>query len=97
MTKTNLCKYKNIFGEPNKGVHRNGAVVDWILTIILALVMATITYYADKYVKKNTKKLVIPFGLAFIIWFVLLYVVAVFLHYIFCVKTRVNVFLGLFK
>ena len=36
-----LSKYKNLFGEPGKGIHRfrflNSAVVDYVLTIILAI------------------------------------------------------------
>ena len=39
-----LCKYKNIFGEENKGIHSyrifNVAVVDEIATIILALLIS---------------------------------------------------------
>lgn len=42
----NLCKYKNILGEPGKGVHSyrifNIAIVDVLLTLIL-LVIADLT------------------------------------------------------
>jgi hypothetical protein len=39
-----LCKYKNIFGEENKGIHSyrlfNVAIVDVIGTIIIALLIS---------------------------------------------------------
>lgn len=42
----NFCQYKHVFGEPGEGVHRfrvlNIAVVDFILTLLLAY---AISYY----------------------------------------------------
>ena len=39
----NLCKYKNIFGEPNTGAHKkrifNIAIVDAGMTIIVAVII----------------------------------------------------------
>lgn len=39
-----LCQYKNIFGKPNQGIHSyriaNIAIVDLILTIILAYIIS---------------------------------------------------------
>lgn len=45
----NLCEYSTIFGSPNTGLHRyrvfNLAIVDIILTVILAYVIYHITKY----------------------------------------------------
>lgn len=69
-----LKKYRDIFGEPRKGVHtkRIGgfALVDTIGTIIITLLLA-------KYYGWNPIKAVI---IAFIL--------GEFLHYLFCVKTE---------
>ncbi len=71
-----LCRYKNILGEPNKGLHSfrlfNIAIVDLLLTIALAYLF--------------TKIVDIPFWFSFIFWVVL----AIFLHKIFCVNTTIN-------
>jgi succinate dehydrogenase hydrophobic anchor subunit len=71
-----LCKYKNIFGEPKKGVHKyrflNMAAVDLILTVFLAIL---ISYYS----KKN-----------FIIVFFILIIISILVHKIFCVNTTLT-------
>jgi hypothetical protein len=42
-----LCAYKDIFGAPNTGVHKfkvlDTAVVDWVLTFLLAI---GVSYYS---------------------------------------------------
>lgn len=77
----NLCKYKNIFGKPNTGIHKyrigNVAAIDLILTILIALV---ITYFTK-----------IPITLALIVLFIL----AIIIHFLFCVNTSVSKFLGI--
>ena len=44
----NLSKYKNIFGEPGKGLHqyrfKGTAVIDYLLTIVGAFI---VTYFTD--------------------------------------------------
>jgi hypothetical protein len=44
-----LCKYKNIFGKPGEGAHSfrifNIAVIDVLLTILLAFVISFLTGY----------------------------------------------------
>ena len=75
-----LCKYKNIFGKPGRGVHRfriaNIAVVDVIMTFILAYVIWT---FMEQYSY----------------WTILFlcFLTAVILHRMFCVKTTVDKFL----
>jgi hypothetical protein len=83
-----LCKYRDLLGKPNKGFHKYGAIGDWAMTIIMALVFATITYYATKDSKVTYPMLVF-------LWFIGIMILAVFLHWLFCVKTRFNVFIGL--
>jgi hypothetical protein len=76
-----LCKYKNIFGEPNKGVHSirifGFAFVDVILTIIIAM----ITGYL--------------FNVSLIESLVFWFLLGIFAHWLFCVNTTLNTFLGL--
>jgi hypothetical protein len=71
-----LCKYKNYFGEPGKGVHShrifNIAIVDVIQTLLGA---AFISYLS---------------GIKFIWSAVGLFILGILLHRIFCVRTTVD-------
>ena len=73
-----LCKYKDIFGKPNEGVHKyrifNIAIIDVIFTIIGA-------YLLNKYLFKKTK---------FIIILISLLILGIIAHRIFCVRTTVD-------
>lgn len=66
-------RFKNIFGIPDKGVHRfrllNTAVVDYVLTIIISIMTSYLTH--------------IPLVLTTIAWFVVGFV----LHILFGVQT----------
>ena len=68
-----LCKYKNIFGESHKGVHRLRigpfAFVDLVGTLIIAGIIGYI------------------FNIDILLTFVVLFIVAQFLHWLFCVDT----------
>lgn len=68
-----LCKYSNIFGSPNTGIHSiriyDIAIIDVILTLLLALL---VSYY----LKINI-----------IITFFILIIIGELLHLLFCVKT----------
>ena len=72
----NLCKFKNILGEPNNGIHSykifNIAVVDLLLTIFISLLIS----YFFKY--------------NFIIILIIMLISGVIFHRIFCVKTTVD-------
>jgi hypothetical protein len=74
----NLCKYKNILGIPNEGIHSyrigNIAIMDVIFTIILAIII----YYM------NDSKFRFEYILAF------LFILGIILHRIFCVRTTVD-------
>jgi len=77
-----LCKYSNIFGKPNTGVHSirffGFALIDTVLTILLAIL---ITYFTQ---------------ISFIKVISILFIVAQILHVLFCVNTTfVNDVLGI--
>lgn len=71
-----LCKYKDILGEPGKGVHSyrimNIAVVDVLLTILVAFLIS----YFFKF----------NFWYTLIIFFLL----GIVLHRLFCVRTTID-------
>jgi hypothetical protein len=76
-----LCKFKNIFGEPGKGVHSHRfmgvAIVDYALTILLAILVTKLT------------------KLPLVISTILCFVMGIVLHALFCVPTQATIFLGL--
>ena len=71
-----LCKYKNILGEPGKGIHSyrlfGVAIADVTMTVIAA---ALISYFL-KY--------------SFITTLIILFILGIVLHKIFCVKTTID-------
>ena len=71
-----LCKYKNILGEPGKGIHSyrlfGVAIADVTITVIAA---ALISYFL-KY--------------SFITTLIVLFILGIVLHKIFCVKTTID-------
>lgn len=76
MEQYSLCKYKNIFGEPNKGFHKERffgiATYDLIGTIIIGFFISKI------------------FNLDIIKTFILLILFVIFIHKLFCVETAFN-------
>lgn len=80
MTFCPLAKFKNIFGEPGKGIHKYNimgtAMVDYILTLVLAFVW---TYISG-----------LPLVLSTILWFI----VGIVSHMLFGVKTDTLEYLG---
>ena len=71
-----LCKYKNIFGNPNEGVHSYR-----ILDIAMVDVFATIfTAYLISYFFKKS----------FFYTSIFLFILGIILHRLFCVKTTVD-------
>jgi len=79
---------KDLLGKPNKGVHRisfpETAVVDWALTIALCLIIAGVITHVTKLV----------FGLSFLYTFLAIIPVFILIHWLFGVKTRLNVWIG---
>jgi hypothetical protein len=72
----NLCKYKNVLGEPGKGVHSirlfGVAIVDVIMTFILAWVI-------NLFVKTN-----------YLVVLLFCFSLGIILHKIFCVDTTIG-------
>lgn len=81
------CKFAESLGRPNEGAHRYNAVLDWVMTLVIAGVLGFAT----------SKLVDVPPLFAVFLWFVVLYLLAIFLHWVFCVKSRVSVFLRLVK
>ena len=77
----NFCLYKDILGKPGKGVHRfrifNIAIVDLLLTFLLAYVLKMYIFIETHY------------GIILFCCFLL----GIFLHRLFCVKTTIDKFL----
>jgi len=71
-----LCKYKNILGEPDKGIHSYRlfglAIADVIMTIIAAFIISYLTKYSFFYVT------------------IVLFALGIILHRIFCVRTTID-------
>lgn len=82
MSESSLCKYKDIFGEPGKGVHayRLGdiAIVDLIGTIIVAHICSLLT------------------KTSFVYCLIALLIIGEVLHIMFCVDTPVTKFIKSF-
>ena len=71
-----LCKYKDIFGKPNTGVHKYRlfglAIVDVILTIIGGYLIA------------------IFLKLPILYTIIVLFVIGILFHRLFCVRTTID-------
>jgi len=83
---TNLCKYKNIFGEPDKGVHKyklfGFAIVDFIATFVIVWILYMIFKSGD-------------FNLGtYIFLCILAVIISIPIHKMFCVDTKLT---NLFK
>jgi len=71
-----LCKYKNIFGSPGKGLHKyriyNIAIIDVLITIIIAIIISYL------------------FKINFIYTIIILFLAGIIIHRIFCVRTTID-------
>jgi hypothetical protein len=72
----NLCKYKNLLGIPNKGIHSYRfmgiAIADVIMTIIGAII---ISFF---------------FKVSFVFTCISLFILGIILHRLFCVRTTID-------
>lgn len=77
-----LCKYKDMFGKPNEGVHSirffGFAFIDLFMTFIASFIFS---YLMIKMLKIN---------LSWIYYFIILMILAIFMHKLFCVETALN-------
>lgn len=75
----NLCKYKNIFGQPNQGIHQyrfcHLAIVDVIMNVVGSWVLSLI------------------FSFSFWKTLLFLFLLGIFCHWLFCVETTIQVLL----
>lgn len=71
-----LCKYKDVLGEPGKGVHSfrifNIAIVDVLLTIMAAYILSIFTNYK------------------FIYSLIFMFILGIISHRLFCVRTTID-------
>lgn len=86
MFSNNLCKYKDVLGKPNEGLHQYKffglAVVDLMLTALLSLFLSS---------RKNGRNMEKKFCLQkFLFYFFGLWVFGTILHVMFCVDTPVS-------
>ena len=72
----NLCPYKYIFGEPNKGVHSyrifDIAIIDVIFTLIGAYIISI--YYKCNFIHVS----------------IVLFILGIIAHRLFCVRTTID-------
>lgn len=71
-----LAKYSNIFGKPNEGVHSHRFLDVAIVDVVGTIFIAGTISYLKNY--------------NFFIIFIILFILAIILHRIFCVNTTVN-------
>jgi hypothetical protein len=71
------CKYKDIFGKPNEGIHSfrifNISVIDTLLTVFLAYLIL----------------LAVP-SFSFIYILIILFIIGIITHRLFCVRTTID-------
>ena len=74
-----LCKYKNALGEPGKGIHSYRLFGVAIADVIMTIIGACLISYF--------------FKLCFTKTLIILFILGVILHRLFCVRTTVDKFL----
>lgn len=71
-----LCKYKDIFGKPNTGLHKyrlfDVAIVDVLLTILVSYLLSKLTH------------------IRFIYVLIGLFLLSIVIHRLFCVRTKID-------
>lgn len=76
-----LCQYKDLLGKPNQGAHAYRIFNIAIVDLLLTILASLIL---SKWLKIN-----------FLICLICLIILSIIIHTIFCVKTTINVLLGL--
>ena len=71
-----LCASKNIFGSPNEGIHKYRLFNIAVIDVLATIIVAFLT---SMYCKYN-----------FTYVLIVLFVLGIISHYIFCVDTQVN-------
>ena len=73
---SNLCRYKNMFGKPGTGVHSYRIFNIAIVDVLLTILAAILIAYIKK--------------ISFIKTAIVLFLLGIFMHRIFCVRTTVD-------
>ena len=72
----NLCKYKNLFGAPNTGIHTlrifNISVIDVLVVLLCAVIISKLFSFSLKWTT------------------IYLFIIGVFVHRLLCVRTTVD-------
>jgi hypothetical protein len=71
-----LCKYKNALGIPKKGIHSYRFMGVAIMDVIMTIISSLIISYFTKY--------------SFFKVLIILFILGIILHRIFCVKTTID-------
>jgi len=73
----NLCKYKNIIGEPNTGLRKKYRIFDVAVidTVVTLLAVYLISYFS---------------GYSFLYTLVITFIVMIILHRLFCVRSTTD-------
>jgi len=75
----NLCEYKDLFGSLKTGIHSYRFMDVAYMDFLVTMIIAYIISY---FTKKN-----------FIYCFIFLFILGIFLHRLFCVRTTIDKFL----
>ena len=76
-----LCSYKDIFGKPNEGIHSYRIFNIAIVDVLLTVLCS---WFISHY-----------FKLRFFNTLVILFLLGIIFHWLFCVNTTINKFVGL--
>ncbi len=77
----NLCQYRNIFGKPNEGIHKTRFLGLAAFDLLGTIILIfCISYYWQTGLLATT---------------IIVSIVTIILHYLFCVPTAFNKFIGL--
>lgn len=76
-----LCQYRDLLGEPGKGAHSIRIFNIAVVDVVLTFLGAWLIAYG--------------FKLDYLPTLIIFFVLGVFLHWLFCVNTTINDFLGL--
>lgn len=71
-----LCNFSDIFGKPNEGPHSIRLFGVAIIDVIFTIFGALILWYL--------------FGRSVVFWFIILFVLGIIMHRIFCVRTTID-------
>ena len=101
-----FCEYKNSLGKPNESIHANRIDVFGLslasndvfgtigIGIFLALISGKIISIAMN-LQMSTWNTIKYWFFLFIFWIIAAFIFGIFMHWLFCVETELNKFLGL--